>query len=136
MVDTLASSDQDIDAGVTTLSNRARFWLLIVAALDVLLVISSMVALNAALPDIALQTAAMQTQLPWIVDGYTMVPACQLCYLHPTGPRRSAARVRAAASPRSRRSDDELGSPMADHHNGGVRPPAGDGGKHRTVDHP
>ena len=50
MVGTLASSDQDIDAGVTTLSNRARFWLLTVAALDVLLVISSMVALKAALP--------------------------------------------------------------------------------------
>ena len=39
-------------------------------------------------------------------------------------------------SPRSRRSDDELGSPMADHHDGGVRPAAGDGGKHRAVDHP
>ena len=39
-------------------------------------------------------------------------------------------------SPRSRRSDDELGSPMADHHDGGVWPPAGDGGKHRAVDHP
>ena len=49
MVDTLALSDQDIDAGVATLSERARFWLLTVAAADVLLVISSMVALNAAL---------------------------------------------------------------------------------------
>jgi len=78
MVGTLASSDQDIDAGVTTLSNRARFWLLTVAALDVLLVISSMVALNAALPDIALQTAATQTQLTWIIDGYTLVLACLL----------------------------------------------------------
>jgi len=78
MVGTLASSDQHIDAGVTTLSNRARFWLLTVAALDVLLVISSMVALNAALPDIALQTAATQTQLTWIIDGYTLVLACLL----------------------------------------------------------
>ena len=37
-----------------------------------------MVALNAALPDIALQTAATQTQLTWIVDGYTLVLACLL----------------------------------------------------------
>ena len=32
-----------------------------------------MVALNAALPDRAVQTAATQTQLTWIVDGYTLV---------------------------------------------------------------
>jgi EmrB/QacA subfamily drug resistance transporter len=78
MVDTLARSDQDIDGGVAPLSKRARFWLLTVAALDVLLVISSMVALNAALPDMAVQTAATQTQLTWIVDGYTLVLACLL----------------------------------------------------------
>ncbi|AGB21424.1 arabinose efflux permease family protein [Mycobacterium sp. JS623] len=78
MVDTLALSDQDIDGGVASLSKRARFWLLAVAALDVLLVISSMVALNAALPDMAVQTAATQTQLTWIVDGYTLVLACLL----------------------------------------------------------
>lgn len=78
MVDTLARSDHDIEAGAALMSNRARFWLLTVAALDVLLVISSMVALNAALPDIAVQTAASQTQLTWIVDGYTLVLACLL----------------------------------------------------------
>src|SRR5690348_15883552 len=37
-----------------------------------------MVALNAALPDIAVQTSATQTQLTWIVDGYTLVLACLL----------------------------------------------------------
>jgi EmrB/QacA subfamily drug resistance transporter len=78
MVDTLVRSDQDIDGSVASLSKRARVWLLTVAALDVLLVISSMVALNAALPDIALQTSATQTQLTWIVDGYTLVLACLL----------------------------------------------------------
>lgn len=78
MVDTLARSAQDIDAGVRRLSPRARIWMLTVAALDVLLVISSMVALNAALPDIALATSATQTQLTWIVDGYTLVLACLL----------------------------------------------------------
>jgi EmrB/QacA subfamily drug resistance transporter len=78
MVDTLARSDQTIDANLATLSRFGRFWLLTVAGLDVLLVISSMVALNAALPDIAVDTAATQTQLTWIVDGYTLVLACLL----------------------------------------------------------
>ncbi|MFG1930175.1 MFS transporter [Mycobacterium sp. NPDC048908] len=78
MVDTLARSDQDIPGSVASLSHRARIWLLTVAALDVLLVIASMVALNAALPDIAVQTSATQTQLTWIVDGYTLVLACVL----------------------------------------------------------
>ena len=78
MVDTLARSDQDIDGAAVSLSKRARIWLLTVTALNVLLVISSMVGLNAALPDIAVQTAATQTQLTWIVDGYTLVLACLL----------------------------------------------------------
>lgn len=78
MVDTLESSDQDIDANMASLSKFGRMWLLTVAALSVLLVIASMVALNAALPDIALQTAATQTQLTWVVDGYTLVLACLL----------------------------------------------------------
>jgi hypothetical protein len=37
---------------------------------------------------------------------------------------------------RSRASDDELDRPVAHHHDGGVRPSAGDGGKHRAVDNP
>ncbi|CAN3127335.1 MFS transporter [Mycobacterium sp. smrl_JER01] len=78
MVDTLARSDQDIDPGATALSGRRRVWLLAVASVDVLLVIASMVALNAALPDIAVETAATQAQLTWIVDGYTLALACLL----------------------------------------------------------
>lgn len=78
MVDTLPRSDQDIDEGIATLSKRARVWLLTVASVDVLLVISSMVALNAALPDIAQQTSATQAQLTWVVDGYTLALACLL----------------------------------------------------------
>ena len=79
MVDTLTPPDQSIDANLASLSKYGRIWLLTVAALDVLLVISSMVALNAALPDIAVDTAATQTQLTWIVDGYTLVLACLPC---------------------------------------------------------
>jgi len=37
-----------------------------------------MVALNTALPDIAIATSADQTQLTWIVDSYTLVLACLL----------------------------------------------------------
>ncbi|KGI67000.1 MFS transporter [Mycolicibacterium rufum] len=78
MADTLTQSDQDIDAEIARLSPRARRWLLAVASVDVLMVISSMVALNAALPDIAVQTSATQGQLTWIVDGYTLALACLL----------------------------------------------------------
>lgn len=75
---TLTGPAQDIHPEIATLSTRKRVWLLIVASLAVLLVISSMVALNAALPDMALQTSATQAQLTWIVDGYTLALACLL----------------------------------------------------------
>ncbi|MDZ4268160.1 MAG: MFS transporter, partial [Mycobacterium sp.] len=55
MVDTLDGSAQDIDAEIAALSKRQRIWLLVIASADVLLVIASMVALNAALPDLAVQ---------------------------------------------------------------------------------
>ncbi|MBX7452073.1 MFS transporter [Mycolicibacterium sp. 3033] len=78
MTDTSTPSDQDIDAEVAALSPRARRWLLTVAGLSVLLVICSMVALNAALPDIARATSATQAHLTWIVDAYTLAMACLL----------------------------------------------------------
>jgi EmrB/QacA subfamily drug resistance transporter len=78
MVDTLVQSDQDIGPRLALLSKRARVWLLVVACLGVSLVISSMVALNAALPDLARETSATQSQLTWVVDGYTLALACLL----------------------------------------------------------
>jgi MFS family permease len=42
------------------------------------LVVASMTALNTALPDLAVATSATQTQLTWIVDGYTVALACLL----------------------------------------------------------
>jgi EmrB/QacA subfamily drug resistance transporter len=78
MVDTLDLPDQDIDPGLAALSKRARAWTLCVACLGVLLVISSMVALNTALPDIAKATSASQPELTWIVDSYTLTLACLL----------------------------------------------------------
>jgi EmrB/QacA subfamily drug resistance transporter len=78
MVDTLVQPDQDIDTGLAALSKRARVWLLVVACMGVSMVISSMVALNTALPDLARETSATQSQLTWVVDGYTLVLACLL----------------------------------------------------------
>lgn len=60
------------------LSARARIWTLCIACLGVLLVISSMVALNTMLGDLAVAMSASQTQLTWIVDSYTLALACLL----------------------------------------------------------
>ena len=78
MVDILARPDQPTDPALAEMSTRARVWLLIVACLDVSIVVSSMIALNTALGDIAVDTSATQTQLTWVVDGYTLVLACLL----------------------------------------------------------
>ncbi|OMC38883.1 MFS transporter [Mycobacterium sp. GA-1841] len=75
---TLVESGQDIDSAMAELSIRRRYWLLTVACMDVSIVIASMVALNAALPDIARQTTATQAQLTWVIDGYTLALACLL----------------------------------------------------------
>ena len=78
MVEAPSPLDQTTDPSPGEMSKRATLWTLIVACLGVLLVISSMVALNTALADIALQTSASQTQLTWIVDSYTVALACLL----------------------------------------------------------
>ncbi len=78
MVDAMTHPTQRGDFALGGLSKRARLWLLTVACFGVLVVISSMVALNTALPDIAIATSATQTQLTWIVDSYTLVLACLL----------------------------------------------------------
>ncbi|AQA01777.1 MFS transporter [Mycobacterium sp. MS1601] len=78
MVDTLARPDQPTDPALAKMSTRSRIWLLIVSCLDVSIVVSSMIALNTALGDIAVSTSATQTQLTWVVDGYTLALACLL----------------------------------------------------------
>ncbi|OBF26162.1 MFS transporter [Mycobacterium sp. ACS4331] len=75
---TSTQPDQDTEARPSTMSMRARVWTVFLACCALSLVMSSMVALNTALPDIALETAASQTQLTWIVDSYTLVLACLL----------------------------------------------------------
>jgi MFS family permease len=78
LVEALIDPIPDGDFALAGLSSRARLWLLTVACFGVLLVISSMVALSTALPDIAIATSATQTQLTWVVDSYTLVLACLL----------------------------------------------------------
>lgn len=70
--------DPVVDGVQPKLSTWSRRWLLTVCSLGVLLVISSMVSLNAALGAIAVDTLATQSQLTWIIDGYTLVMACLL----------------------------------------------------------
>jgi len=61
---------------------RAQWWLLIVACAAVALVVAAMASLNMALPDIAVDIGATQSQLTWIVDSYTLVLAA---FLLPAG---------------------------------------------------
>ena len=78
MVEILIPPDQRTDGAPLGGSTRARAWALTVTCMGVSLVIASMVALNTALPDIAVATAATQSQLTWVVDSYTLVLACLL----------------------------------------------------------
>ena len=79
MANALTHPGQDRDFALGRLVDRAPVsGCSRVACFGVLLVISSMVALNTALPDIAIATSADQTQLTWIVDSYTLVLACLL----------------------------------------------------------
>lgn len=78
MVNALIHPVQGTDAVLRGGTGRARVWTIIVACMGVSLVIASMVALNTALGDIAVATSATQSQLTWVVDGYTVVLACLL----------------------------------------------------------
>lgn len=78
MVETLVQPDQRTDTARIGGSPRARTWTLAVACMGVGLVVASMTALNTALGDLAVATSATQSQLNWIVDGYTVALACLL----------------------------------------------------------
>jgi MFS family permease len=69
---------EDNESDAMAASRQRRLWTLMVACLGVALVISSMVALNTVLGEIAVATSATQTQLTWVVDSYTLVLACLL----------------------------------------------------------
>src|SRR4051794_8339586 len=55
------------------LSPRRRTAILVVVALSLMMVVSAVSGLNVALPDLAVDTGASQTQITWIVDAYTLV---------------------------------------------------------------
>lgn len=55
------------------LTARQRRLLLGVLALALMMVVSAVSGLNVALPDLAIDTGATQTQVQWIVDAYTLV---------------------------------------------------------------
>jgi EmrB/QacA subfamily drug resistance transporter len=78
MVETLVRPDQRTDAVGIGGSPRPRIWTLSVGCMGVALVVASMTALNTALGDLAVATSATQSQLNWIVDGYTVALACLL----------------------------------------------------------
>ena len=77
MIETLVPPDQRTDAVSIGGSRRARAWTLAVACMGVALVVASMTALNTALGDLAVASST-QTQLTWVVDGYTLALACLL----------------------------------------------------------
>ena len=55
------------------LTRRQRHQVLGVVALALMMVVSAVSGLNVALPSLARDTGASQTELQWIVDAYTMV---------------------------------------------------------------
>src|ERR1700727_1363705 len=87
MVETFVRPDQRTDAVSIGDTPRARVWTLAVACMGVGLVVGSMTALNTALGDLAVATSATQTQLNWILDGYTVALACLLLPAGATGDR-------------------------------------------------
>ncbi len=68
-------SNTDASRPLLSLS-RGQQWTLAVSCLGVALVIGSMAALYTSLSDIAADTGASQSQLTWVVDGYTLAVAC------------------------------------------------------------
>src|SRR4051812_48244599 len=77
----------------TSLSPRRRRAVLGVVALALMMVVSAVSGLNVALPDLARDTGASQSQLQWIVDAYTMVFAGLLLSAGAVGDRYGRRRI-------------------------------------------
>lgn len=65
-----------IDGSPTSSLTARQRWTLFVSCVAVALVVASMAAPYAALPDMAVATGATQAQLTWVVDGYSLALAC------------------------------------------------------------
>jgi EmrB/QacA subfamily drug resistance transporter len=69
------------------LSPRRRTLILLVVGLALMAVVSAVSGLNVALPSLARDTGATQTQLTWIIDSYTVVFAGLLLFAGALGDR-------------------------------------------------
>lgn len=68
-------------------------WILAVVGLALMTVVSAVSGLNVALPSLAIETGATQSQLTWIVDAYTLVFAGLLLIAGAVGDRYGRRRV-------------------------------------------
>src|SRR4051794_41195776 len=69
------------------LSVGRRRGILVVVSLALMTVVSAVSGLNVALPDLARETGATQTEITWIVDAYTVVFAGLLLFAGALGDR-------------------------------------------------
>ena len=69
----MSTTDPGTAQAVPALSPGRRRAVLGVVALALMMVVSAVSGLNVALPDLAIDTGASQTQITWIVDSYTLV---------------------------------------------------------------
>ncbi|WP_433491721.1 hypothetical protein [Nocardia grenadensis] len=74
-------------ASVHTRLSRAHIWLLTLSSMAGALAIAAMAALYTALPEIAADTGATQQRLTWVIDGYTLAPACPILFSGALGDR-------------------------------------------------
>src|SRR6516225_1703211 len=68
-------------------------WITAVVCLALAAVVAAMASLNVALPDIARDTHASQTQLVWVVDAYSLAFAALLLPAGAIGDRRGRRRA-------------------------------------------
>lgn len=86
-VEGLMSTSFARPSATTTLSPRRTTLTLIVVAVALMAVVSAVSGLNVALPSLARDTGASQTQLTWIVDAYTVVFSGLLLFAGSLGDR-------------------------------------------------
>ena len=78
---------QHRSSGPEALTKRQRRLVLVVTGLALMAVVSAVAGLNVALPSLARDTGASQTQLTWIIDSYTVVFAGLLLFAGALGDR-------------------------------------------------
>src|SRR5262245_53418304 len=82
-----------MSSATVALTAGQRRLVLGVVGLGLVMVVSAVSGLNVALPDLALDTGATQTQLQWIVDAYSIVFASLLLPFGALGDRYGRRRI-------------------------------------------